>query len=229
MAISTSTDGLLGLSRLLQLASPALPLGGYAWSHGLEQAVEAGWLRHEADVAEWLSGLLAGPLGRIDAPILARLHRAWTEFDAEAVGHWNAELLAFRESAELRAEDREMGRALARLLPELGVAEAAALPVGETSLACAFALATARFGLDAAAAVHGYLWAWLENQALCAVKLVPLGQTAGQRLLFELAGRLPALTASALALDELAIGAVAPALALASMRHETQYTRLFRS
>ncbi len=218
------------LLRLLQLVSPALPVGAYAWSAGLEQAVEQGWVHDEASAGLWILGLLGHVQARVDVPVLVRLHRAWNAGDGTAVNRWNAYLYACRESAELRAEDRHLGNALARLLLDLDVE--AARPWRQASRTCfatPFALAAAHWGIDPVPAAQGYLWAWTENQVAAATRLVPLGQTAGQRLLSSATGLIPQVVATGVALDNESLGASAPGQALASTLHETQYSRLFRS
>lgn len=216
--------------RLLQLASPMLPVGAFAYSQGLEWAVEAGQVRNEAQARDWILGLIDHSLARLDVPVLARLHRAWAQDDLAAVRYWSQIAHAARESAELRAESRQIGAAAAKILSELGLTDAAAWVdapcVGPPTL---FALAAARWQLPLAATAQAYVWAWAENQATCAMKLVPLGQTAGQRILSAAAAAIPAAVARGLDCDDDAIGSFAPGLALASARHETQYTRLFRS
>ena len=112
------------LPRLLQLCSPSLPVGAYAYSQGLECAVERGWVRDEASAGDWILGLLGHGLRGLDLPVLARLYRAWGTADPDAARHWNARLYASREAAELQREDRHLGTALARLLSDLGIAEA---------------------------------------------------------------------------------------------------------
>ncbi|CAD6878485.1 Urease accessory protein UreF [Methylomonas albis] len=220
----------LALLRLLQLVSPGLPIGMYSYSQGLERAVDDGWITNAEQVADWLQGLLQNGLTWVDAPILAQLYDAWHANDLAAVELWSQTLMACRETAELRAEDRQTGQALARLLVNLELPEADAwLKRTDATLATLFALAAARWQISKTDAVTGYLWSWLENQVLCAVKLVPLGQVAGQRLLKNLAGELPALVERALNLNEAEIGGSCFGLALASSRHEMQYSRLFRS
>lgn len=220
----------LSLLRLLQLVSPGLPIGMYSYSQGFERAVEDGWIKSPEQTADWLQGLLHNGLGLVDAPILARLYDAWSENDMATVEHWSSILTACRETAELRAEDRQTGQALARLLVNLELAEADAwLKHPEATLATLFGLAAARWQISKADAITGYLWGWLENQVLCAVKLVPLGQVTGQKLLKNLAEELPALVDRALTLNDAEIGGSCFGLALASSRHEMQYSRLFRS
>lgn len=220
----------LALVRLMQLVSPGLPIGMYSYSQGLESAVHDGWIRDAGQTGLWLEGLLTVGMARVDAPILARLYDAWRGEDLQAVEHWSRILITCRETAELRAEDRQTGQALARLLANLEMPEAKIwLRRQDSTLATLFGLAAARWGIGKSAAITGYLWGWLENQVLCAVKLIPLGQVAGQRLLKSLAERLPALVDQSLNLGDEDIGGSAYGLALASSRHEMQYSRLFRS
>jgi urease accessory protein len=120
-------------------------------------------------------------------------------------------------------------RGLARVLIELQLAEASAWQRRDTAFATLFSLAAVRWGVTAAPTLSGYAWAWCENQVLAAVKLVPLGQSAGQRLLHRLTDSLPAVVAGALELPDDAIGTSALSQVLAASLHEAQYSRLFRS
>jgi len=217
------------LLRLCHLVSPALPVGAYAYSQGLEYAVQAGWVHDEASTLEWLQGMSHSSLGTLDLPILLRLHRAWSASDAPAVRHWNEQLIAARETAELRAEEQHLGLALARVLIELEIGEAGEWIEAVPAFATLFALAAVRWRIQAADALAGYLWAWSENQVLAAVKLVPLGQSAGQRLLHRLTRAMPGIVERARALGDDAIGVSTVSQALASALHESQYCRLFRS
>lgn len=219
---------LLGLMRFV---SPSLPIGAYAYSRGLEQAVCSGAVHDEASAADWIVGLLSHVAVRLDGPIFVRLYRAFECGDDVALERWNALLLASRESAELRLEDTQLGAALARLLAAQGLApRAAALAErGDVCHATAFALAAVSCQVPLTAAVLGFLWSQAEGQTSAAVRLIPLGQTAGQRLLSRITAVLPGCVAEAAALQDAAIGALSPGLALASALHETQYTRLFRS
>lgn len=220
----------LALIRLLQLASPALPIGMYSYSQGMERAVEDGRIRDEATAGEWIAGLLERGQARLDVPVLIRLQAAWGSGDDAAVERWSRILHASRETAELRAEDRQTGQALARLLESLAIARAGAwIRHPASSLATGFSLAAAEWGIAAPQAAAGYVWSWLENQVLCAVKLVPLGQVAGQRLLRDLSAGIPALVDQAFGMADDDIGGSAVGMALASSRHEVQYSRLFRS
>lgn len=221
------------LTDLLHLSSSSLPIGGYSWSQGLEWAVEEGLVRDTDTLQMWLGSLLALQVSRLDLPVLLRLHAAFLAGDAQAVRHWNAELIAHRETAELRLEERARGRSLLRLLEGIGEPTAAAWatePAGrELGYCAAFALAAARWNIPPAWACEGWAWAWLEAQVIAGVKLIPLGQLQGQRLLQALRAQIGPAIAIATSLTDDDIGSSAPGLALASTRHEDQYTRLFRS
>lgn len=220
----------LTLLRLLQLASPALPIGAYAYSQGLEWAVEAGWVTDEATLSAWLQQAMTTTLAQVDIPCFVRLLAAARAGDEGAIADWTDCLLACRESAELRADDCARGGALARLLRDLDMPLEPRLDATmELPLARVYARVVAAWQLPETAAAEAYAFGWLENQAICGVKLVPLGQVAGQRVLFRLAGAIPGMVAAGLACADDAIGGTLPALAIASSRHEVQYTRLFRS
>lgn len=220
----------LSLLRLLQLVSPSLPIGMYSYSQGLESAIDDGLVSNAEQTYRWLNGMLRYSLMPTDLAILSRLYTAWKQHDLDSVKYWSQMLNAFRETSELRAEDRQTGQALAKLLGKLDLADAEAwqrLP--EATLATLFSLAAVRWQIDLRASLIGYGWGWLENQVLCAIKLVPLGQVAGQQLLQTLAVEIPELADTALALDDARVGGSTFGLALASSRHEVQYSRLFRS
>jgi urease accessory protein len=216
--------------RLWQIISPALPVGAYSYSQGLETAVEKGWVNTEQCALAWMRGQMRHMLAALDVPLLLRMHKAWSDNDTQALHYWNRWLLAARESAELYAEDCQMGGSLRKLLPELGIARAHAWPAAEKcSFALMFALAAAEWKISANEAASGYIWAWCENQVAAAIKLIPLGQTAGQRTLLTLADTIPESVSRAAQMQDGDIGQLSPAFAIACALHETQYTRLFRS
>jgi urease accessory protein len=172
------------LLRILHLASPALPIGAFHFSQGLEYAVEAGWVKDEPTALEWLAGVARQSIGTLDLPVLLRMHRAACLRDDEELQRWGRFLLAARETEELRAEDRHMGSALARILRELGARPPAPRQqLAHPGYAEMFATACAHWNIAETEALQAYAWAWAENQILAAVKLVPLGQSAGQRTL----------------------------------------------
>lgn len=225
----------LPLIRLLQLVSPALPVGAYTYSQGLEWVIDAGRVKTEAQVGEWIGDALDGAFGHYELPLLARLMDAWAAGDDAAVADLNARALASRETSELRAETVQMGYSMVRLLVDLPAF--ARLPgwlarvraVDEPVFTTVWAAAATAWGVPPADALAGYTWAWLENMVMAAVKAVPLGQAAGQRLLAELSERVPAQVDKAIVMAPQNWSNFQPGLAIASARHETQYSRLFRS
>lgn len=221
----------LQLLRLLHIASPALPVGAFHFSQALEYAVEVAWIRDERGALEWIAGLSTHALGTLDLPVLARLHAAWTADDLAAVRRWNAFLIAARETEELRAEDRHTGDALRKILVELGVTDSGKSPARLQGFGYAsmFALACARWSVPVPQMLQAYAWAWAENQVLAAIKLVPLGQTAGQRILDRLIPHLAGICSAAVGLEDDDLGVCAVMQGMASAHHELQYTRLFRS
>jgi len=225
MAGTAIRPGLLGL---LYLASPALPIGAFAYSGGLAAAIELDWVRDEGSLAAWMGGVLTHGLARLDLPALLRLHGAAASGDAEAFARWNETVLASRETAELLNEELHLGKALWRLLRDQGMLPQMALPK-ETGYVAMFALAATLLGVEAAEAARGFAWSWAENQAAVACKTIPLGQTSGQRVLLGLMPRIDEAADKAALVADDDIGGSLPGLALASCLHETQYSRLFRS
>jgi len=222
------TQANLALVKLLQLASPALPVGAYSYSQGLEAAIEAGLVKDEVSAREWIEDVLSLSVATMEAPIFLRLCHAWQTNDPEQAQQWNALFLASRETAELRAETVQMGYSLVALLGNL-IGPSDFDVWGDISFPAAFSYAAARWRIDVHAALVAYLWSWAENQVLAAVKTVPLGQTAGQRILAALGPVLVASAVQASQIDDDDMSNLAPGLALMSARHETQHTRLFRS
>ena len=206
----------MSLPRLLQLASPTLTVGAYSYSQGLEAAIEAGYVKDAVSAQEWIGDVLEFSMARMEAQVL----RAQIAAPSQALNDF---FLATRETAELRAETLQMGQALAKLLHDMNVP----VSVEEPAYPTAFALAVRHWKIEPHAALVAYLWSWLENQVMAAIKAVPLGQTAGQKMLLSLGDRLGAL--ADLKLDETAWTNFTPGLAYLSSRHETQYSRLFRS
>ena len=216
------------LARLLQLASPTLPVGAYSYSQGLEAAIEAQVVRDADTAKRWIGDVLEYSVARMEAPVVLRLIDAWRAGDAAAVARWNGLFLASRESAELRAETVQMGYSLARLLAELGPATELET-IDEPAFPTAYAQAVTQWDIESQPALVAYLWSWLENQVMAAVKALPLGQTEGQRLLLFLGERLALIADRAASMTDDELGSFAPRLAILSSRHETQYSRLFRS
>ena len=216
----------MSLAKLLQLASPTLPVGAYSYSGGLEAAIEAGTVKDAASAERWIGDVLEFSMARMEAPMLFSFLSAFTKKDFLKIKEKNEMFLASRETAELRAETVQMGYSLNRLFKDLALGE---VPVEEPSFPAAFAYAAAQWKIEPEAALQAYLWAWIENQVMAALKAVPLGQTDGQRMMLSLGNRIEDMVKKALAMKDEDIGNFAPGLALLSSRHETQYSRLFRS
>lgn len=221
------------LARLLQLASPALPVGAYSYSQGLEAATESGIVHDAASAQQWISDVLELSVTQMEGPVLLRLYRAWEMHDASAIAHWNDLFLASRETAELRAETLQMGYSLARLLGDLLPTESdtctALHAMPEIAYPTAYACAAAHWKIRENDALVAYLWTWLENQVMAGIKVIPLGQTSGQKMLLDLGDKLSAITTQISAIKDDEMGNFAPGLALLSCHHETQYSRIFRS
>ncbi|MCS6995368.1 MAG: urease accessory protein UreF [Casimicrobiaceae bacterium] len=232
-----NTDlGPAALARLLQLASPALPVGAFSYSQGLESAIDAGSVHDSLSAQRWIADHLELVLARYEAPVYAQAHALWHAKDVAQLTALNTTFVATRESSEPRAETLQVGYAYTawiRQVPELSESERARLDdlLGNTQLSApvAAAIAAASLRLDVRAGLTGYLFGFLENQVMVLAKALPLGQIAGQRLLLRLASKLNRVVDRVLALPEEEQATAAPMLAILSMQHETQYSRLFRS
>jgi urease accessory protein len=214
----------------MRLASPSLPIGAFAYSQGLESAVERGWVSDRDSAVAWVSGLLGHAVARFDLPLLGRLYDAIADGDVLETRRLDAWVLAGRGSDELQAEEKHLGAAMQRLLPAL--ASDGVLLDGSARLrsyVAAFALAAVRSGVSRAAALSSYCYAWIDHQLSAATRLVPLGQSDSQLALSRCLADVGAATQLAEGLSEEDIGAATPGLAIASAQHETQHTRLFRS
>jgi len=226
-------SSLLARLRLFQIASPSLPIGAFTYSQGMEWAVECGWLRTADDTQAWLNAALDETLGYLELPIMSRLYRTLEADDPQQFYHWSQYLLASRETAELRMEECQRAQAFYDVLYKLPDADKAQLEIYRegllTSQSAGFVFAAAQWAVPLDELLAGYAWGWLENGVNAAIKLVPLGQSAGQALLFQLSEKIPAIITSAQTIEDDALGASTPALAIASSLHETQYCRLFRS
>lgn len=217
--------------RLLQLASPALPIGAYSYSSGLETAIEEGRVGDPQQAFDWIADAVTLILGRFDAPLLAAAVAAAVAGDGARLAELDALAIASRETAELRLESEQMGYSLGQWMTQV-LDEGAATPIARPavrSAPVAWALAAARLGLDAELAVTAWLWGFVENQAMVLIKALPMGQIQGQRLLLRLGPVVAAAAAQAVRLGPEAWSNASAGLAIASMRHERQYSRLFRS
>jgi urease accessory protein len=237
MATTTTDTALL---QLIWLASPALPIGGFSYSEGLEAAVDRGLVTNEGTATAWLVNQLHLSLSRCDLAVIGAAIGAWKDVDLARIAALNAWILQTRETSELRQQTEQMGRSLVEWLrtvrPELVEGPAARWASSgsartETSLTypVAFALAASASSAPARDCLLAFAFGWAENMMQAAIKSVPLGQSAGQRILLQLAAEIPAAVDHALALPEDERQAFSPMLAILSAQHETQYSRLFRS
>ncbi|GHB69080.1 urease accessory protein UreF [Psychrosphaera saromensis] len=221
------------LNRLLQLCSANLPVGGFSFSQGLEYAVEMGWLTSPETAASWININLEESIAQTDLAILQRLYQALSNNNFDAFNTWNQHLIACRESHELLLADLAMGKALVRLLRQLNSIDSQAyepiLASTEISFVSAFAICAYLFELDLLSAQSGYCWTYIDNQVAAATKLIPLGQTQAQNLLFELTENTQLIIEKSNCIADDDVGTSLPHLAMASAWHETQYSRLFRS
>lgn len=225
MAIVTTEASLL---RLLQLSSVSLPVGGYAFSQGMEYAIDQAWVKNKADVSDWVGLQIQQSVARVDLPVLRLCMDAASQQDVARLLELNDLALACRETKELRLNDTAMGEALSRLMGSLAI-DTPFDRLEDISFVTLFAIAANHWQMHFDLAALGFTWSWLENQIAAATKLVPLGQTQAQELLGELQGDIHQAIALSMTIEEDRIGAGLPSIAIASAMHETQYSRLFRS
>ncbi len=216
------------LLHLLQFASPALPIGGYSYSQGLEAALEAGLVTDADSGRAWIAHHLVQVTAQWEAPLFWRLLKAFEAGDDASVALWSERFLASRDTAEFRAETVQMGYSLTRLLAELGVADIGHMG-SEIALPTAFACAVDALGIGHEDALLAMLFSWVENQVLVCVKSVPLGQVAGQRMLLSLGPDIEQAARRARTMDDGAMSNWWPGLSMLSMRHEVQHGRIYRS
>ncbi|MPW36137.1 urease accessory protein UreF [Vibrio sp. B1Z05] len=227
-------DKNLACYRLFQLFSPSLPIGGFTYSQGLEYAVEAGWVSNRQEFESWLMNVVMSSIATLELPILEKFYhatnRAVTDEAIASIEHWSEVLYASRESKELRAEEVQRGKALNTLLRQLNMDMTLVDKMTQSpNQLIGMCIAAHHWQINLEQLTEGYLWSWLENMVTAGVKLVPLGQTDGQRVLLSVTECFPDAIARAKRTEEWMISSFTPSLALASSLHETQYTRLFRS
>lgn len=221
------------LPRLLQLASPALPVGAYSYSQGLEWAIESGDVTNSATAQRWIEDHLSLVFSRFEAPVYAAAFAAWQREDAPEVERLNAEFIASRESAEPRAETLQVGFSYAAWCREVVVLSDSQRAILATlDRICApvgAALAAFASGVSVRDGLLAYIFGFTENQVMVLAKALPMGQIAAQKLLYAMGDAVSSAVDLALLLDEADWSSASPWLAIAQMKHETQYSRLFRS
>lgn len=222
----TETDDLY---RLLSWLSPSYPVGAFSYSHGLEHAVETGRVATAEDVVAWVSTVLLQGTGRVDGVLFREAYSAvaganWDHLD-EVVDLGNA----FQATSEFALETRAQGNAFIKATLAAWPADALMRIEAGAVYPVAVAVACSAHGIDLKTALHGYFHAFSANLVSAAVRLVPLGQTDGQRAIAALSDAVTRAQDQSLTIPLDEIGSAAPLIDLASMHHETQYTRLFRS
>jgi urease accessory protein len=219
------------LLKLLQLASPALPVGAYSYSEGLETLVENGTIFNAESLEQWLLHSLQFGAIRLEAGVMIRAFKAIEIEDLDALKYWNAWATATKETEEIRQQSHQMGSALKRLLITLNPHLKTPFKVceNECNFAVAFGIAAQFWQIELQAALLGYLQSWAANLMGAGVKLIPLGQTAGQQLLLNLSENLIISAQEILQLTDDDLSGCTWGLSLASMQHESLYSRLFRS
>ena len=233
-----TTHSATSLIALMWLASPALPVGGFSYSEGLEAAIDAGYVHDEASATQWVCDQLQLTLARADLPVIREALQAWHAQDTQALLKLDQWIRQTRESAELRLQTEQMGRSMVEWLktthPAAALNITATWPTSAPTHPVAFGIALATLLGPAAAqdptpALTAYAFSWAENMVQAALKAVPLGQSSGQRMLQQLAQAIPPALDHALSTPSYAKQSFSPMLAILSARHETQYSRLFRS
>ena len=227
--MTTNIMSNISLLQLLRICSPTLPIGSYAYSQGLETACHNEYVTDQESLNRWIKGVLKNSLEYLDIPIFSRLYDAHINQNNEQIRYWNDYILASRETSELLLEDTQMGGALAKLLVDLGIEESTYWKKNSCSLLTTFSLACSQWKIEKYTATQGLIWSWCENQVGIGVKLIPLGQTSGQLILSDLMPSIDVSVTNGLLIDNDNIGATCPGAVMASMQHEQQYTRLFRS
>lgn len=225
------TNDNLALLSLLQLSSPALPVGAYSYSEGLETLIFEGKINNQKTLQKWLEDALKFGAIRLEAAVMIRVYRALQKDDLPSLNYWNNWATATRETEELRLQSLQMGMSLNRLLISMQPALENKLKACETecNFAVAFGVAAQNWQIEEKAALLGFLHSWASNLIGAGVKLIPLGQTSGQQLLLILQSKIIEATQEILDLKDDDLNVCSWGLSLASMNHETLYTRLFRS
>jgi urease accessory protein len=216
---------------ILQLASPALPVGAYSYSEGLEMLVENGIIINVNNLKDWLISELSYGAIRIDVAIVQRGFECVNIHDMQSLKQWNLWLSAFRDTEELRAASWQMGRSLMQLLTKLDpqfleIINVVGYPI---NYAIAYSIACSYWQINLHATLLAYLHSWLTNLITAGIKIIPIGQTAGQILLLELQPLLTQTVTEVITIADDDLQCCNWGLSLASMQHETQYSRLFRS
>lgn len=213
------------LLKLLTLSSTALPVGAYCYSQGVESAIQVGLIQDEASSKAYFEEVLEMLLVRFELPMLQRLMQSYA--DTEQFDQWANVYRASRESKEFLAESQQLAFSL-----NAWIKDVLQIPVEvkkQFGFVPVYAQLCGRLELELVDVLTAYTFTVLENQVLAAVKTVPLGQIAGQRILWHVHGLIPDAIQRAMQLQDHDMSSALPNYAMLSMQHETQYSRLFRS
>ena len=220
------------LLQLIWLASPALPVGGFSYSEALEAAIDHEYVHNESSCSDWLADQLHLSQARGDMALMAQAIPAWQTLNIARLKELSAWVHATRETHEMRLQTEQMGRSLLDWLRIQNKAHTDTLQLCSElrptyPIAMSLALSLANAPIENA--LQAYAFGWAENMTQASLKAVPLGQISGQKILARLAQEIPEAVEHAMALSDNDRQAFCPMLAVMSARHETQYSRLFRS
>lgn len=221
------------LLNVLRLSSQSLPTGAFSYSQGMEWLVDTRRINDESSVYEWIASILHGPYVNYELPILRELFEAWSIVDHKTIKILNQDYLNSRETSEIQKETLQMGYALREIIHKMNIASDEATEfltqIDQLTFVTGFSFCSYRIGLSIEEVLMSHVWSFIENQILVAIKAVPLGQSAGQRLLNRIIPLGDSAVSRSMEVSSDNWANFSPLQAISSSKHETQYSRLFRS